>query len=365
MREEYLWDRSGPPDPEVERLEKLLAPLGHRAGPAVPLKRPRPWRAMMAAAAVLLAAVSISQVRTPAPGPATGWEVTQLDGAAQLGGRDAEIAMPLRAGQSLRTAKDARLMLQDDDLGRIDLGPESEIRATSNRRVQLNRGKLHAFIWAPPRQFVVDTLSSRAIDLGCEYTLDMDAAGNGLLKVAMGWVAFQFDGHESFIPAGAQCVTRKRTGPGIPYYEDATAALRAVGGAVRAGGSRGAARHPRERAAARRLDVVAPADASRCSGARRGFRPLRAISECPPGGLARTRPAQGSGGARSMLECARTGEHRMVARMGTELDEVDLRACPDVLDSHPQSRFERLGCDSGAVRRHDHVRELRERVAWR
>jgi hypothetical protein len=225
MREEYLWDRSGPPDPEVERLEKLLAPLGHRAGPAVPLKRPRPWRAMMAAAAVLLAAVSISQVRTPAPGPATGWEVTQLDGAAQLGGRDAEIAMPLRAGQSLRTAKDARLMLQDDDLGRIDLGPESEIRATSNRRVQLNRGKLHAFIWAPPRQFVVDTPSSRAIDLGCEYTLDMDAAGNGLLKVAMGWVAFQFDGHESFIPAGAQCVTRKRTGPGIPYYEDATAAL--------------------------------------------------------------------------------------------------------------------------------------------
>ena len=27
MNEKYLWDRSGPPDPEIERLEQLLAPL--------------------------------------------------------------------------------------------------------------------------------------------------------------------------------------------------------------------------------------------------------------------------------------------------------------------------------------------------
>jgi hypothetical protein len=39
-------------------------------------------------------------------------------------------------------------------------------------------------------------------------------------------VAFQFGDHEAFIPAGASCVTRKRLGPGIPYYDDAPPALR-------------------------------------------------------------------------------------------------------------------------------------------
>jgi hypothetical protein len=39
-------------------------------------------------------------------------------------------------------------------------------------------------------------------------------------------VAFQHGGHESFIPAGAACVTSKKHGPGIPYYEDASEVFR-------------------------------------------------------------------------------------------------------------------------------------------
>jgi hypothetical protein len=54
----------------------------------------------------------------------------------------------------------------------------------------------------------------------------VDDSGNGLLRVSLGWVAFQNQGRESFIPAGAQCVTRKREGPGIPFYEDAPEPLR-------------------------------------------------------------------------------------------------------------------------------------------
>ena len=30
MSDDYLWDRSGPPDPEVARLEELLRPLGRQ-----------------------------------------------------------------------------------------------------------------------------------------------------------------------------------------------------------------------------------------------------------------------------------------------------------------------------------------------
>jgi len=217
MNDNYLWDRSGPPDPEIERLEELLAPLRHRARPAAVAARPRPWRAMAAVAAVVLIALWIPKSHDA---PATGWAVSRVDGSARLGNTAAALDMPLRAGQSLRTARASELTLEDDDVGRIDLGPDSEIRASATR-VALQRGRLHAFIWAPPRRFVVDTPSARAVDLGCEYTIDVDPAGNGLLKVAMGWVAFQFDGRESFIPAGARCSTRKQSGPGLPYYEDA------------------------------------------------------------------------------------------------------------------------------------------------
>jgi hypothetical protein len=39
-------------------------------------------------------------------------------------------------------------------------------------------------------------------------------------------VAFQVGDREAFIPAGATCATRKRGGPGIPYFEDTSDELR-------------------------------------------------------------------------------------------------------------------------------------------
>jgi FecR protein len=238
MSEEYLWDRSGPPDPEIERLERTLAPLRYRhraeAYRETP-KRPRIWWA--AAAAVALAAAGLSQLAAPGTRN-TGWQVTSLEGAARMGDQSAAVSMQVRPGQVLRTAGGSQLSLQADDVGTIDLGPNSELRAATDRKVLLQRGMLHAFIWAPAREFVVDTPGARAVDLGCEYTLNVDDAGNGVLKVSLGWVAFQFGGHESFIPAGAECVTRKRTGPGIPYYADSPDGFReALGGFERGDGT--------------------------------------------------------------------------------------------------------------------------------
>ena len=220
MSDDYLWDRSGPVDPEVERLERLLEPLRYRA----PRTRRVPYLALAAAAAVLLAAVGLFRFQPP-DGMAPAWQVSRVEGAAQLGGEAAAVAMAVRPGQVLRTASDGQLELSEDDLGRIDLGPDSELRTGRAGRVALDRGRLHAFIWAPPRRFVLDTPSARAVDLGCEYTIEVNPAGDGLLRVSMGWVAFQAGGRESFIPAGARCVTHKRGGPGIPYYEDAPAEL--------------------------------------------------------------------------------------------------------------------------------------------
>jgi hypothetical protein len=85
----------------------------------------------------------------------------------------------------------------------------------------LARGRVKEFIYAPPRQFYVDTTSAVAVDLGCDYTLEVDDDGQGLLNVIAGWVAFEWKGRESFVPAMATCVTRPRLGPGTPYFNDA------------------------------------------------------------------------------------------------------------------------------------------------
>jgi hypothetical protein len=228
MNEDYLWDRSGPPDPEIARLERTLAPLRyrHRGDVAVALpRRARPLWSALAAAAAVIAAAGLLTRSVPSARP-TSWQVSSFQGAASMGGKQVAVAAELGAGQLLRTEAAAQLTLLSDEVGKIDLGPDSELRAASGHKVTLQQGKLHAFIWAPPREFVVDTPSARAVDLGCEYTLNVDAAGNGLLHVDMGWVAFQYEDRESFIPAGAECVTRKQHGPGVPFYGDASGLFR-------------------------------------------------------------------------------------------------------------------------------------------
>ena len=207
MREEYLWDRSGPPDPEIERLESELSTLRYRFDRGLPGARRRfSQRGWLAAAAALLLVAATMLFRGGAAAAPTAW---RMGNAAVL------------AGQVVRTA-DSPVTLESEPVGVVDLGPGSELRAATSRQLELRRGRLHAFIWAPPREFVVETPSARAVDLGCQYTLDVDAKGNGMLRVETGWVAFQSQGRESFIPAGAQCPTSRWQGPGIPFYEDAS-----------------------------------------------------------------------------------------------------------------------------------------------
>src|SRR5436190_1230450 len=251
MKDDYLWDGSGEPDPEVQKLEEALgryrqnqpAPKFDEITQTHKAKRPRNffnWRweyQLSAVAASLLLAVTVflfmRQRSRGNPGPS--WDVVRLEGAPRVGWHSlGEKSGPgkLGIGQTLVTNSTSRASITLDETGRVEVDPGSRLRLVTNgpgrKRLSLERGTIHAVIWAPPGQFVVDTPSAVAVDLGCAYTLHVDNSGAGLLRTKLGWVGFKLEGRESFIPAGAACATRPKIGPGTPYFEDAPGPLRAA-----------------------------------------------------------------------------------------------------------------------------------------
>jgi FecR protein len=248
--DDYLWDGSGEPDPEIQRLEAVLGKFRHDAPtPAFPEIVPGrrwtffPWRmrlfpALTTAAVAVAAIVAVTFLAyrmKPAPATGVGWDVSNVEGTPRIGRKTIsgkEGIRRLGVGQMLETDELSRASLQADDTGKIDVDPRTRLRllsmASGQKRLALDRGTIHAFIWAPPGQFVVDTPSAVTVDLGCAYTLHVDDTGAGIVRTSLGWVGFKLNGHESFIPAGAACATRPKVGPGTPYFEDASAEFRSA-----------------------------------------------------------------------------------------------------------------------------------------
>jgi hypothetical protein len=117
-------------------------------------------------------------------------------------------------------------------IGELYVDPGSRVRlletGLNRKRIAVEIGTIHAAIWAPPGEFVVDTPSATAVDLGCAYTLKVAEDGSGTLRTRMGWVGFHQNGHDSFIPAGAMCLMRPKEGPGTPFFEDSPESFRAA-----------------------------------------------------------------------------------------------------------------------------------------
>jgi hypothetical protein len=228
MHDRYLWDRTGPADPEVERLEALLGRFRDIPPLRLASKRRFPSRALLAAVALLLAvagaawfARSVLRLR---------WRIESIEGRPLVGPRPVSGDAALSAGQRIETDAASKASLGLGGIARISLGSRSRLRLISSGlaevRLALDRGTMTARISAPPRLFVVETPSALAVDLGCSYTLDVDPSGAGVLRVETGWVSFERDGRESVVPAGAACKTRPKEGPGTPYYDDAAPELR-------------------------------------------------------------------------------------------------------------------------------------------
>ena len=181
----------------------------------------RPSPALLALAATLLLAAAVGVIwqltRTPAE-----WDVVRLDGPR--GGH------PLIAGEWIETDAGSRASIKIGQIGTVDIAPNTRMQLLAARpdehRLNLAHGMISAQILAPPRLFFVETPSSTVVDLGCAYTMQVDQAGVGLLRVTSGWASLEWGGRESIVPAGASCPTRPEIGPGTPSFDDASERLR-------------------------------------------------------------------------------------------------------------------------------------------
>jgi hypothetical protein len=234
MSDDYLWDGSGTPDPDVQKLERLLGGLRTplAAAPRLP-ERPVQWRtlrylgpAVAAAAAVLLMiGVTLRTRSTPA-----SWAVASLAGQPRIESSTLAGIGRIAVGQTLVTDAGSQARMTVATIGEVTIDTNTRVRLVATRdghhRLALDRGTLHALISAPPGQFVVNTPSATATDLGCAYTLHVDEDGAGYLTVTSGWVALAFNARESLVPVGASCRTDAKRGPGTPSYDDADPELK-------------------------------------------------------------------------------------------------------------------------------------------
>ena len=135
----------------------------------------------------------------------------------------------MAVGEFIQTGESSRARITVGTIGTVDVEPDTRVRLGAARpaeyRIALERGTISARIDAPPRFFFVETPSSTVVDLGCAYTMHVDEAGDGELRMTLGWAALELGGRESLVPAGAMCRTRRGVGPGTPFFEDAPRAF--------------------------------------------------------------------------------------------------------------------------------------------
>ena len=207
---------------------ETAAALGGRTEKTKSLSWFQVGAAIAGVAATLALSTGLSDLRPIAP--ENSWEVSSVRGTARIGTVPINENSRLRPGDTLQTNSNSEVEVKIANIGQLELDPNSTMRLLSTNsdqhRIALDRGKITARTWAPPRLFVVETPSVNAIDLGCIYTCEVQRDGSTLLQVILGLVALDFHGRETTIPAGALCRTRAGAGMGSPYFEDASERLK-------------------------------------------------------------------------------------------------------------------------------------------
>ncbi len=182
-------------EPPADAWPAIRARLAPRS--ALPAWR-RPAALRLAALLTLLvgSAATLAVVRRNA----ATWHIAERGSPARV----------FAVGEGLDARAPARLRV--GAIGDVDVHEGARVQLLAARwsehRLALSRGTIHARINAPPRLFIVETPSGTAVDLGCEYTLEVDGAGNSTIVVTSGWVSFGEGDRVSLIPEGMRATTR-------------------------------------------------------------------------------------------------------------------------------------------------------------
>lgn len=220
--ERYLWDRSGPVDPEVEGLERVLEPYR--------LVAPRARRGMRRRRGVLVLAgvlaVSLVAVGVWWLGTLVG-EASTSPSAYIVRGVDGRTR--LAPGDWLSTEDGVRARIDVDAIGSVDLEPGARLRIDERGEARhlwfLERGALEARILASPRVFQVGTPAGLTVDLGCRYRLVVDGRGTSEVEVLTGQVSFEGASRRVYVPAGARMRASAARGPCSPVWTRAREGL--------------------------------------------------------------------------------------------------------------------------------------------
>ena len=236
--DDYLWDRSGPPDADVQRLEGLLGRYRYRPQAAGRALGPRGRLGLAAAAALLIALGGVLWMRSGGSGPEPraadpnlAMSTYRVEGVAGSWGVNSSpwSGGLLRPGDVVETGADGRALLVLPDVGKVEIRESSRVELVDageeKHRINLERGTIHASIISEPRVFQVGTKAALAVDLGCIYDLTVDDKGETFLAVHTGRVSLEIKGRKVFVPAGAVCRALPDRGPGVPLWKDAPAAL--------------------------------------------------------------------------------------------------------------------------------------------
>lgn len=208
--DDYLWSKAGRGDGEVVQLEHLLARFGYksREAPVRTIRRRRPVHVALALAATLaFCAVGIAawfqyRLAWPAGDP---WEIVAARGDVQLRGNEARDRFA--PGNEIATGHDGHARIAIARVGELQLEPDSRLQLEQTRsghhRVRLLEGSMRARVWAPPGHFGVQLPGVKAVDLGCEFVVRSDVAGDGELTVLSGWVLVDTGQDEVLVPRNA------------------------------------------------------------------------------------------------------------------------------------------------------------------
>ncbi len=229
----YLWDQGAQRDDETARLEALLGRYRYRGTTGAndfaftaPMREFAPrsrWRraGTVALAAALLVFATASWFSWAAWRARAGYDVDGLAGMTRA-----------HAGERVETSASEQALLHIAELGDVRVAPGSNLRIVDPgdelHMLFLDRGALHATIYARPELFQIGTPAGLSIDLGCEYDLSVDEAGRTHVVVTMGRVAFEAHGRRVTVPAHAECSATIEGGATTPVLVDAPSEFKAA-----------------------------------------------------------------------------------------------------------------------------------------